>query len=270
MGSLFDSVRLYIRYVEISLRSQMQYRASFLLHAAGHFIITGLEFLGFVALFQRFGEIRGWTLPQMGLFYGIISVSFATSEAVLRGFDIFGRLIKAGDFDRILLRPRSAAFQVLGQELQLFRIGRFTQGLFVLLWSTSQLNLDWTLSAVMLLLFAIAGGACLFSGLFVLQATLCFWTVESIEIVNCTTYGGVEAAQFPLTIYRPWFRTIFTFVIPLATINYFPAHALLGLNDTLGSTRLIQWLSPFAGIVFFWASIRFWNYGAARYTSTGS
>src|SRR5215475_3315901 len=96
---LLDSIKLYCRYVDISLRSQMQYRASFLIRT--------------FALFQRFGQIQGWTLPQMGLLYGIISVAFAIAEAVARGFDIFPTLIKAGDFDRVLLRPRSAAFQVL-------------------------------------------------------------------------------------------------------------------------------------------------------------
>ena len=267
---VLDSVRLYSRYVGISLRSQMQYRVSFLAQSLGNFIITSLEFLGFVALFQRFGQIQGWTLPQMGLFYGMISVAFAIAEAVPRGFDIFGRLIKAGDFDRILVRPRSAAFQVLAQEFQLMRIGRLTQGLFVLLWSAVRLNLDWTLGHVTLLLCAIGGGACLFSGLFIFQATLCFWTTESIEIVNCTTYGGVEAAQFPLTIYRPWFRAIFSFVIPLATINYFPAQVLLNLDDALGSTRLIQWLSPLAGVLFLWICLRFWNFGVKHYRSTGN
>jgi len=248
----------------------MQYRVSFLMHAVGHFIITGLEFLGFVALFQRFGQIRGWTLPQMGLFYGIISVAFAIAEAVPRGFDIFGRLIKAGDFDRILLRPRAPAFQVLGQEFQLFRVGRLAQGLSVLIWSSWQLDVAWTLPHLILLVCAIAGGSCLFAGLFVLQATLCFWTVESIEIINCTTYGGVEAAQFPLTIYRPWFRMIFTFVIPLATINYYPAHVLLNIDDVLGSTRIVQWISPIVGILFLWVCVRFWKFGLRQYTSTGS
>ena len=54
-------------------------------------------------------------------------------------------------------------------------------------------------------------------------------TVESIEIVNCLTYGGIETAQFPLSIYRPWFRSFFTFVVPLVAINWLcpnlPVHA---------------------------------------------
>jgi ABC-2 type transport system permease protein len=132
------------------------------------------------------------------------------------------------------------------------------------------LDLHWTIAHIVLLLSAIAGGVCLFSGLFVLQATLCFWTTESLEIVNCATYGGVEAAQFPVNIYRPWFRAVFTFVIPLATINYFPIQALLNLADPLGSPRWIQWTSPLAGVLFFLVCLECWRFGVKHYTSTGS
>ncbi|HZI51696.1 MAG TPA: ABC-2 family transporter protein [Terriglobia bacterium] len=265
-----DSLLLYCRYATISFRSQMQYRASLFMRTLAHFMVTGGEFLGFVALFQRFGQINGWTLPQMGLFYGIISMSFALSEGILRGFDIFPGLIKTGEFDRILLRPRSAAFQVLGQDFQLMRFGRFSQALLILIWSAHRLDLVWTFGNLALVMIAVAGGVCLFSGLFVFQATLCFWTTESLELVNCATYGGVESAQFPVSIYRPWFRAIFTFVIPLATINYFPIHALLDLTDPLGSTRWIQWCSPLAGVAFLLVSLRFWRFGVKRYSSTGS
>ena len=265
-----DSLHLYRSYIAVSVRAQMQYRASFVMRSAGHFLVTGIEFLGFVALFQRFGQIQGWTLPQMGLFYGMISLAFATTEAVMRGFDMFPNLIKSGDFDRYLLRPRSTAFQVLGQDLQLMRIGRFSQALLVLFWSAGRVNASWTPANVLLLCLGIAGGVCLFSGLFVLQATLCFWTTESLEIVNCATYGGVETAQFPVTIYRPWFRAIFTFVIPLATVNYFPIHAMLNLTDALGSTTLLQWLSPLAGVVFLCVCLQCWRIGVRRYASTGN
>jgi viologen exporter family transport system permease protein len=265
-----DALRLYGKYVEASFRSQMQYRTSFLIRALGHFITTALEFMAFAVLFERFGQIRGWTLSQMGLFYGIISVAFSIAEAGARGFDRFSDLVKAGDFDRMLLRPRFAAFQVLGQEFQLMRIGRFTQGWIVLLWAAHRLRIAWSISELVLTGSAIVGGACLFSGLFVLQATICFWTTESLEIVNCTTYGGVETAQFPLTIYKGWFRSIFIFVIPLATINYFPIHAILGLNDPIGSTRLLQWLSPLAGVAFLAVCVLFWRFGVRHYTSTGS
>src|SRR5688572_26748747 len=104
----------------------MAYRASFVLRAIGQLLITALEFAGFASLFARFGNIRGWTLSEMALFYGIISTAFALGESIMRGFDKFAPLVKNGELDRILLRPRSAALQVLGADVDL-RFGRLLQ-----------------------------------------------------------------------------------------------------------------------------------------------
>ena len=71
-----DALRLYLRYTGISLRGQMQYPASFLMLTLGHLLVTGAEFFGIWALLLRFGNVRGWTLPEVALFYGIVNVAF--------------------------------------------------------------------------------------------------------------------------------------------------------------------------------------------------
>ena len=123
---------------------------------------------------------------------------------------------------------------------------------------------------MLLTLGAIIGGASLFYGLFVLQATLAFWTTETLEIMNTVTYGGVETAQFPLSIYRSWFRRFFTYVVPLAGISYYPSLAIMGRPDTLGSTVLLQYLSPLTGVIFLLISHQVWKIGVRHYSSTGS
>jgi len=268
---VLDALRLYGRYIRVSIGSQMQYRASFVMLAVGQFLVTGIEVLGIWALFARFGTLRGWRLPEVALFYGLINIAFALAEAVGRGFDVFDSKIKTGDFDRVLLRPRSAAFQIAAQELQLLRIGRLAQGLIVLLWAAGTLEVQWTVARVGLTVFAILGGACLFYGLFVLQATLAFWTIETLEIMNTVTYGGTETGQYPLTIYRPWFRKFFTFVVPLACVSYFPALAILGRDDPLvGSPVWFRWSAPAIGMVFLAVCLQVWQVGVRHYRSTGS
>ena len=59
----------------------------------------------------------------------------------------------------------------------------------------------WTPATRSILAFAACGGVALFSGLLVLQATLAFWTVESLEVANVLTYGGEAAAQYPMNVY---------------------------------------------------------------------
>lgn len=261
---------LYLRYLGVSLRSQLQYPASFWMLTFGHFLATGGEFLGIWVLFQRFGQVRGWQLPEVALFYGIANVAFSMAEAAARGFDTFQDLVRSGDFDRFLLRPRSTALQVAAREFQLMRVGRMAQGLVALCWSLASLHVAWTLPKALLLVGGILGGACIFSGLFVLQATLAFWTVETLEIMNTVTYGGVETSQYPLTIYRPWFRSLFMVAIPLACMNYFPLHAILGRAEAFGTPAIWHWTAPLIGVLFLAVSLRVWEFGVRHYCSTGS
>jgi ABC-2 type transport system permease protein len=265
-----NELALYFRYIGISIRGQLQYRSSFILQAIGHGLMTGIEFLGVWALFHRFGQLRGWSLPEAAMFYGTISVTFSIADALARGFDQFGNMVKGGDFDRLLVRPRSTVVQLIGQEFTLRRVGRFAQGIVVLAWAFSALHLSLSISTAALLLLAILGGVCLFSGLVVLQATSAFWTTESLEVWNAFTYGGVFMSQYPVAIYRPWFRQFFTFVIPLACVNYFPVIAVLRRKDPLGSPALFQWLAPLAGIAFLAVALQVWKFGVRHYRSTGS
>ena len=97
-----------------------------------------------------------------------------------------------------------------------------------------------------------------------------FWTTESLEVMNTVTYGGVQTAQYPIDIYRTWFRRFFTYIIPLACISYYPSLALLEKEDPLGSSGTFQWLSPCIGIIFLALCMQAWKVGVRHYRSTGS
>ena len=87
-----ESLKLYWLYVKLSVRAQLQYHAAFLLAALGQFLITGVEFLGVWALFDRFGRLHNWSLPEIAVFYGLVNCTFACADALSRGFDQFGAL----------------------------------------------------------------------------------------------------------------------------------------------------------------------------------
>ncbi|MHB1002136.1 MAG: ABC transporter permease [Armatimonadota bacterium] len=267
---MLNSLRLYLHYISVSIRGQMQYKTSFILMAAGGLLLSFTEFLGVWVLFDRFGSIKGWTLPEAALLYGIANTAFSVTEAFARGFDMFPAMVKGGDFDRLLLRPRSTVLQLFGQELQFMRIGKFLQGLTILIWASSTLNIDWTVMHVLLLLGSVFGGICMFAGLFVVQATISFWTIETLELMNTVTYGGVEAAQYPLVIYRTWFQRFFTFIVPLAAFSYFPVLAILGRPDPLGTPEIFHWLAPMIGVLFLAFTLQLWKVGVKHYCSTGS
>lgn len=213
-------LQLYFKFIGVCFRSQMQHRASFFMLTAAHFLSSFTEILGIWILFDRFKMIQDWSLADLALLYAIIQMGFAAAEATSRGFDTFSLMIKRGGFDRVLLRPIGTLFQVATSEVQWMRIGRFLQGFLVMIWSYQQHGFSLLSVQTLVIAFAFIGTTCLFYGLFVFQATLSFWTTETLEIMNITTYGGMETGQYPISIYKAPIRLFFTFVIPLSCVGY--------------------------------------------------
>ena len=264
-------IALFLRLVKASLLGQARYPASASMLTLGQFLGTGIEMIAVWALFHRFGDVQGWTLGEVAVFYGLVNCMFAVADALGRGFDVLGtEFLRTGTFDRLLLRPRPLALQLMGHDVRVSRLGRLLQGVAVLAFGTVQAGVVWTPDAVAIALFALAGGVALFLGILVLQGALSFWTVESLEIANVLSYGGVQAAQYPLALYAQWFRRVLTFIVPLACVAYYPALAILGKPDPLGAPAWVGMASPLAGFVFLAAAFGAWRIGLRHYASTGS
>ncbi|MBS0447332.1 MAG: ABC-2 family transporter protein [Proteobacteria bacterium] len=266
-----NGLRLYLRYASASLRGQAQYPASAALLIVGQFFATIVELAAVWALFERFGSVQGWRYGEVALFYGLVNAQFALADMLTRGFDVLGaELLRTGAFDRLLLRPRALTLQLTGHDVRLSRLGRVATGVVVVVFATRAVPIDWTAATVLLALWALAGGVALFCGILVLQATLAFWTIDSLEVANVLTYGGVEAGQYPLSIYERWFRQFLTFAVPLACVAYFPVLVILGRTDPLGSPPWVGTVSPAAGFMFLALSSVAWNRGVGHYASSGT
>lgn len=256
---------LYFKYLNILFKSQMQYRTSFWLLVAGQFFIPFSIFAGLYFLFERFGQIKGWDFYEVALCFAVIHMAFSLSECFARGFDMFSGMVVRGEFDRVLVRPRSTFIQILGSKFEFSKIGRLLQSAIVLVWALGNLSIDWSLPKIITLIFMISSGVLIFTGIYILQATMCFWTVQGLEVANIFTDGGREMAQYPLNIYQKWVARFFTYVIPFGTVNYLPLMYLLGEKN-----NLYYMLLPVLGSLFILPCLLFWQCGVRHYRSTGS
>jgi len=263
---------LYFRLISIRIRSQMQYRLSFVFDALGSMFGTLIEFISLAAVFTRFGNIGGWTLGEVAFLYGLAEMSFATMDMIFSGFDpdFFSLQIQRGALDQMLLRPVHLPLQVFGSEFVLRRLGRIGNGLAVFALSLSLTSITWTPAKLLYLPVVWISTVAFFGGLFVAGATLSFWTVQSIEAVNIFTYGGVTMMSYPLPVYGEWMRRFFTFVVPAALMIYYPALFFLDKPDPLGLPPVMPFLAPLAGFAVLAAAFAFWRIGLQKYTSTGT
>jgi len=258
-------MKLYLKYVSMLLKCQMQYKASFIMTILGQFLVSFTTFLGIYFMFSRFNNINGFTFPEVLLCFSIVLMAFSITECFVRGFDVFPQLIKSGNLDRILVRPRNEIFQVLTSNMDFTRIGRLMQAVLMLTYAIPASGIVWSFDKVITVILMIIGGIVIFSALFVLYAGISFFTIEGLEFMNIFTDGGREFGKYPFSIYGEGVLRFFTYIIPLALFQYYPLLYLIGKSENI---RLI--FLPLMGFVFMIPCYIFFKFGVKKYKSAGS
>lgn len=258
-------MRLYLRYFAIHLKSQMQYKTSFFLTALGQFLTSFTAFLGVYFLFDRFHEVEGFSYPEVLLCFSVMLCSFSLAECFARGFDCFPSMIGNGEFDRILVRPRSLVFQTLASKIEFSRVGRLLQAVVLLALALPGCGVDWTPARIGVLFFMIVCGILLFAGLFVVYASLSFFTLEGLEFMNIFTDGAREFGRYPFSVYGEGVLRLLTYIIPLALFQYYPFLYVVGRSDSVWCA-----LSPLLSLWFLIPCYLLWRIGVRRFQSTGS
>jgi ABC-2 type transport system permease protein len=258
---------LYLKYLSMNLRALLEYRLSTCLMALGQFFMAFLWFFSISLLFRRFGGIAGWSFAEAGLCFAVTNIAFSLTECFARGFDAFSGMVIRGEFDRVLLRPRNTIVQVLGAKIEITRAGKLLQALVVLCIVIPRTGIVWDAGKVLTLVLMILGGAAVFSGIFILGAAVCFFTLEGLEFINIFTDGGRELASYPLPVYGRRIQRFFTFIIPFGCVNYLP---LLYLTGRAENPSPLFALIPLAGFAFILPCLLAWRAGVRRYTSSGS
>lgn len=256
---------LYMKYFAMHLKSQMQYKLSFLLTVLGQFLISFTVLLGMWFMFLRFQGVEGFTLPQVLLCFASVLMAFSLAECFARGFDLFPRMIGNGEFDRVLVRPRRVVPQVLAAKIEFSRLGRLVQAFMVFAYAIPTSGVSWTWDKIITLVLMVACGCIVFFCLFLVYAAFTFFTLEGLEFMNIFTDGGREFGRYPFSIYGKDVLRFLTYVIPLALFQYYP---LLFLLDREKSP--LYMLAPLLGLFFALPAYAFWRYGLSRYKSTGS
>lgn len=259
-----SGMKVYIHYFVIHLKSTMSYKSSFFMSTLGQFLAAFNAFLGMYFMFNRFHSVQGFTYEDVLLCFSIIGVSFSIAECFVRGFDRFSTIVRNGEFDRVMVRPRNEILQVLGSQIEFSRLGRMIQSIGTLVYAIICSRIEWSSGKVITILGMLIGGIMIFSGMFMIRGAFCFFTLEGLEFMNVFTDGAKEFAGYPMNIYGKKMLLICTFVIPYALIQYYP---LLYLLD-----RGKPWYSilPYISSLFIIPCYIFWKIGVKHYQSNGS
>ena len=261
--------RIYLRLIGARARSQLEYRASLVLQIFASALLTLLDFVMILVLFENVPELDGWTVQQVALLYGIAGISFALTDLIVGHLDLFPQMIRDGTFDQILVRPLPSLLQVVASDFSLRRIGKILQAVAVLVVALAAADIEWTLGRAAMVPLAVVSGTLIYTGVWIALATIAFWIVDAIEFVNAFTYGGNFLSAYPITIFGRWLRNLVLFVIPIAFVAYLPALYILDKPDELGLPDALQYASPFVAVLTVLVARLVWENAVRHYRSAG-
>ena len=258
-------MKLYFKYVAMQLKAELEYKKAFALSLFFKMLSAISALISIVFLFDKFGSIAGYSFEDVLICFVMSFLGFSLAECFFRSFDHFDRILSDGEFDRILVRPRSIILQVLGVEVEFNRIGRAVVAIaiFILL-LIKRPELLQPDKAIALLLMII-GNVVIYAALFILKAGITFFTVQGLEIMNIFTDGARDLTQYPLNIYQEWIQKFLTFILPIALVNYYPLLYVIGKSN-----NKFYIILPIVAMLFIIPCYGVWRIGLKRYKSIGS
>jgi ABC-2 type transport system permease protein len=267
--SLAAATRPYRVVLASRMRSQRSYRTSFRLDLLSTFLIGFVELAEVWVLFHAVGSIGGMELRHILLVFGLAEFAYCLADMVVGHCDELPHYLRAGTLDVFYLRPQPLLLQLITCDISLRRLARATVGLGAMVAAFVWNDIDWSVSAVTLVMISLVSGFVMFSSLFVSAGGLQFFLINGAEMTNAYVYGGRYAATQPAAVWNRPLWAIFGFFFPMAFTAYLPALILLGLPAPHGLPDWIGWLAP---VLALWSATfagLCWRWGVRHYQGGG-
>ena len=197
--------------------------------------------------------------------FSIIWLGYSLAQFIGRGFDKFTSLINDGSFDLLLIRPRNLFLQIIGNDIYYEKITRIISSFVLFIYGSINIINEFSIFKFFVLITIILGSFFIIISLFIIGATVCFYTIQGIEFINIFTDGTKQVGQYPMGIFPKIIRKIFTIVIPITLINYYPIEYLSGRSN-----NILYGFLPLISLMYFFPALIIFRHGLKKYKSSGS
>ena len=220
----------------------------------------------FWVIFQNIHELAGWNFEKLVFLYGFSLIAMSPQQLLLDNAWALSERVVTGDFIKYCFRPVNTLFYYMSETVDVKGFSQLAIGTALLIYSWRTLAIPVTLLNFVMFVIFMIGAVCICMALLILSSTFGFMgggTDEAMMLASdLKSYG-----RYPLTIFGKGLQVLFTFIIPIGFIAYYPASYFIG-NE--GGSAILTYLSPVIGTIFLYLSCKIWVYFADRYAGTGS
>lgn len=258
-------LRIYFRLASQYLKERMQFRADFVSDIIGMIVTNLFGISTFWVVFHNITELGGFNFDQMLFMYGFALMAMSPQQLLLDNAWVLSHRVVTGDFIKYCFRPVNMLFYFMSERVDVKGFSQFGIGTVILIMAWRRLQIPITALNMLMFLVLWLGAVLICMALIILSSTFGFMGGATNEAVFLASdlkgYGS-----YPLTIFNKGLRFVFTFLLPIGFIAYYPANYFLNRDRS----SVLTYLSPVIGAVFFLISCRIWEYFAQKYAGTGS
>jgi ABC-2 type transport system permease protein len=229
----------------------MQYRIDFYISSIGMIVGNLLGILSLSILFKSIPNILGWTYYELLFIYGFSLIVLSPLQLFFDNLWNLPTYLITGDFIKYYLKPINIFSQLL-------------IGIFTLFYSWKKLQIELSIINIGIFIISIISGSLVMISLMVIASSAAFWVLNVTPLLNFI-FRLREYTKYPMDIFDPFLRFIFSFVIPIAFVAYYPSKIFLRHSNN----NLLVLILPFIGMSLFLIAYKIWTKGAKRYTGTG-
>jgi len=257
--------KIYWLIVAQHFKSKMAYRADFFISIVG---MIGTQFVSLFALwilFQSIESIDNWNKWEILFLYGFAQVSMLPAQLCLDHCWQLGNHLQSGTFLKYYMRPLNSMFYFLSEVFDVKGVSQLVSGIICITVSVKNLDFSWTILNSLLAIYLCFFASFIYSAMLLIASSSGFWLTSSNPVIQFT-HRMRDYAHFPMTVFSSGFQILFTFVVPVGLISYYPVNIILkGANPMLGMGGLTLASMAFSGLAYL-----IWVKGSARYEGTGS
>ncbi|WP_096201654.1 ABC transporter permease [Bacillus sp. FJAT-45350] len=256
---------MFMQYASQYLKTRLTYRVDTVIEILSDLLFQAVNLIFILVVFGHTGFLAGWTREEIIFIYGFFLVPFSIFSSFFNIWDFNERYIVKGEMDRILTRPIHSLFQIVLERMELESLFGTITGIAIMIYASMHLDLSFAWYDPFLFIIMAVGGALIYGGVFIMLASISFWSDSRTDIMpmmyNIGNYG-----RYPVDIYHPVIRFVLTWILPFAFVGVYPSAYFLGKEEWY----VYAALTPFMGVLFFFLAIIVWNKGVTKYRGAGN
>lgn len=259
-------IRIYGMIISQYLKERMTYRADFVCEMLGMITENLLGIVTFWVIFRNVDQIAGWSFEKLVFLYGFSLIAMSPQQLFLDNAWRVSHQVVTGNFIKYCFRPVNILFYYMSEMLDVKGFSQFGIGVAVLVWAWIKLAIPLTFFNIFMLVFQWIGASLICMALIILSSACGFMgggTNAAVYLASdLKSYG-----KYPLTIFNKVLKVIFTVIVPIGFIAYYPASFFLSETAEIS---VLSYFSPLIGLAAFLLSSKVWIYFANHYSGTGS